>query len=92
MMILINLITASLHFLFPNDKRRKKNMDVAVCNRYIQIIILLKSVILKAPGNSVFIYLDPPKPFGIMTATQSPLFTKGTVFNGPCAGKENLGE
>lgn len=69
-----------------------KYMDVAVCNRYIQIIILLKRVILKTLGNSVFFYLDPPKPFGIMTATQTQPFTKDTMFNGPCAGKKSLRE
>lgn len=83
----LTLITASLPFSFLNGKRRE-NMDVAVCNRYIQIIILLKKVMLKTLNNSVFFYLDPPKPFGIMTAIHSQMFTQGTTFSGPCGGRK----
>lgn len=37
---------------------------------------------------SVFVFLDPPKPFGIRTTWQFQLFTKGEIFTGPCVGKK----
>lgn len=88
MMTTLILPCIPLLFILPGLKSEKTRTWLCAIDTGMQFTILFKKVILRTRDNFLsLIFLDPAKPFGMITAPQFQLFTKPVVFSGPCVGK-----